>query len=256
MINQEKVAKLIKNIQPDINLNRSFRWIKALGLDKWGGPDEDLNNIPTNKSLAAYAIQQAVLSSIGNFNFWEKDGKIAWPGLSSNDWMKVIRFEKPIEEMNLVEKRKELWDKAVHFMSDSELTNDIHDNIWWEALAIVFGGDPLAKRETLLWITLSDLGFTQMHLPNAGCIDYNIILALRYLEIITGYEGNIFDKTEETKLRFECLHVVEQILKERQDLNVSDLDSFLYKMGRYIRYEFPREIWDPYFCYRIGCFYY
>lgn len=256
MINQKKVSELIHQIQPNTDIYRGLRWIQPLGLDKWVGPDDDLNDIPANETLANYTIQQAILGSIGNFNFWEEDGKITWPGLTSDDWFKVVQLEKSIEQMNMAVKRKELWNNAIEFMTDLNLIEIIYDPIWWAALSAVFGGDPLKKRETLLWVILSDIGFSGIPLPNTGCIDYNVILSLRYFGAITGYEGNIFNLIDETKLRFECLEIVKQILIERPDLTVSTLDSFLYDAGKYIRNAIPREEWDPYFCYRFGCFFY
>jgi len=261
MINHKSVQVLIDNIQPDTDLNRGLRWVKSLGLDlwtdvsiKWLG-EHNVSIKLENYAFTTYILQQAIFGTIGDFNYWEEDGEIKWPDLSAADWFKVIRHEKPLYEMNLPELREQLWKAAIDFMPTFEIP-DIYTLEWWNKLSEVYGNDPLRKRETLLWIILTDLGFPNLPTPNRGCIDYNIILAFRYLKIIVGYNGSSFGIKEETDLRFECLSVIEQVLDARPDLSISDLDSLLYKFGKYIQHTVSREEWEPFFCYRPGCFYY
>jgi len=261
MLNQDKIQELIDNIQPDTDLNKSRRWVKPLGLDQWTdtssewlGKEETLPSLE-NEAFASYTLQQAILGTIGNFNFWEEEGVIKWSGVDSSDWFKVVRIEKSIWDMNLPKIRKIFWDSAIENMQKFPI-HKIYDESWWNRLTELYGHDPLKKRETLLWIILTDLGFQNLPIQNKGCIDYNIILAFRYLGIVIGYKGNIFNLREETELRFECLHVIESILKARPDLSISDLDSLLYRFGRYIRCVEPPEHWDQFFCYRHGCYFY
>lgn len=253
MIKQKKVKELIKNIKP--LPDRAHIWIPLLGIDQWTEPHFEISDIRSNEALQKYVIKQSILATIGSFNFWEMDNTITWPDLGTEDWFKVVKNEKPIEEMNLVGIRKYLYNLALDFTEISDLPKDIYSEIWWTTLSAVYGGDPLRKRETLLWIILNDLGFVGMPLPNKGCIDYNTILMLRFFGAVE-CKGNVFNILSETKLRYECLSVVEQILNARIDLTPSQLDNFLYSAGRQIRHEMPREYWDPYFCYRLGCYFY
>jgi hypothetical protein len=244
-----RIAKEV-TVPPDFAESRAKAWATVLGLQG----DE--------KPFAV--LRQAACGAVGQFNFWEGEfGQITWAS-NSSDWFAFIRGEKSILSMNYPGKRAELKDNVTGFLDTTpELTIDvIADPLFWSIMTHLFGGDPLRKRETLLWIMLDDLRvmFPEVpeaaEAPNRGCIDYNIILYLRYMKAITDYEGNRFDLYTETQLRTECLHAVEMILEKRPDLTVSSLDSWLWEAGRKIRHELPQKQWEPYFCYRIGCYFY
>jgi len=199
-------------------------------------------------------IERSIKMACGQFNYWEENGKITWPNLSSEDWTDVVLGKRDIETMNLVQTRKQILKNTEDFISISNLTENIKDYNWWEALSYVFGGDPLRKRETLLWIMLTGLGFPIPFKIREGCIDYNVIVSLRYHGIVTGYIGNQFNILQETQLRYDCLHVIEKMLEMRKDLGINDLDAHLYLQGRNIRKTVDN--WEDYFCYRFGCYFY
>lgn len=204
-------------------------------------------------------IRKAVLMACGQFNYWEGDnGEVTWPGVKSEDWTAVILGKKPIEEMNLVEVRRQIYDRTMRFLretsSEKPFAIPISDPYWWDALTHVFGGDPLRKRETLLWMMLDYLGY-DVPCPQKGCIDYNIIVSLRKHGIVTGYSGNRFNLYQETCLRMDCLEAIEAILDRYEDtFSIASLDAALYLEGRRIRKE--EKNWEQYFCYRPGCFFY
>jgi hypothetical protein len=262
MINFNKVNDFIKDIKIEDGFvdNRKKLWHELLGTS------------PETKSQKI--IEQAIYGSIGQFNFWEDttivgEGVIAWAeNRNSSNWYAFIRDDRvgcwgsmaEKHKLNLIDKRLSFLSDAERFIKDSgDLEKCIKDPVWWNALSAVFGGDPLKKRETLLWITLTDLGF-KVPEQKRGCIDYNIILLFRYLGLIKGYAGNIFTLYEETKIRYECLTVINYILghskQHKLGLTISNLDAWLWAEGRKLRRSLPREVWDPSFCYRFGCFFY
>jgi hypothetical protein len=199
-------------------------------------------------------LRSAVLWAIGNFNFWEANSSVAWPIVPA--WRDVIQGKEPLHRMNLYDERQELWRKAEEFMDEECgcLVPHVKEVAWWEALSHVFGGDPLRKRETLLWIALEDVG-CPVPVVRKGCIDYNVIVTLRASGVVNGYEGNSFNLYEETKLRRECLVAVERLL-EIKSWKIGELDAHLWWAGKNFRKTNPRDVWEPFFCYRIGCFFY
>ena len=250
-------SAVIKRIAQSISVPEDFRksrakvWMEALGLKG----DEDLLEV----------LRRAVRGAVGQFNFWEGENQTVTWAYSSEGWFAVTRGEKDISSLNLVPKRTDLLGAVDAFFKLTPcLTIDtIKDPLFWAVLTHLFGGDPLRKRETLLWIMLDDLSYEYPKmpdisrlLPSKGCIDYNIMLYLRYMKAVTGYSGRIFDLYTETKLRMDCLRAVDTIMCLRPDLTVSSLDSFLWESGRRIRHTTPREEWDPLFCYRFGCYFY
>jgi len=233
-------------IQPGISLpvdfadQRNKLWRKLLGIKK--------------RTKTKTVIKKAILGSIGNFNYWEDNGEVKWPdNVHSYNWFEVVRGEKDINSMNLPGLRKHFVSIANSFIRKTNIETGIKKAEWWNLLSISYGGDPLKKREVLLWIMLSDMNIKTTLPPNLGCIDYNTIVALRYLKIVNGYEGNSFDYIEETKLRTECLKVVEEIIQKTR-LGVSEVDAWLYYTGREIRHNY--KDWEKYFCYRLGCYFY
>ena len=238
MIDRQKIAEFSRTlVAPNFNPNI---WQIGLGLD--GG------------SSCGLIYKRVFESCSGNFNYWQVDDKIVWPDTSSSgEWFAVIRGEKPIEDMNLPDLRKHLLQETSEFLHSSSNV-EIEDKLWWAALSHVYGGDPLRKRETLAWIILTDLGFKNIPIVQRGCIDYNLIVALRFNGCVYGYKGNKFNLYDETKLRTDCLLAVEEILNLRSDLTVSSLDKILYFLGRKIRH--TTSDWEQYFCYRIGCYFY
>lgn len=241
-IENKKLSQIVHSIEVDKSFDRKAMWCHLLGVSD-----------PFNEEKF---LKRSIVSAGGNFNFWQKDKKIVWPNLNSNDWFKVVRGIKPITEMNMVDERMKMLDASINLINESSLPTDLADKHWWEVLSSVYGGDPLKKRETLLWFMLNDLGYKKALQPNWGCIDYNIMLYFRYNGIVKGYHGNIFKIYEETRLRYECLQAINNILHTRDDLTVQEVDMWLWGEGRKIRHSIPRERWDPWFCYRIGCYFY
>lgn len=212
----------------------------------------------TPKMPQEEVIRRAILMACGQFNYWEVDGEVVWPGVKSEDWTAVALGKKPIEQMNMVDLRRWMLDRVEAFFKDltpeCPLDRVIVDPYWWDSLTHVFGGDPLRKRETLLWMMLDYLGY-DVPCPQKGCIDYNIIVALRKNDIVTGYGGNRFSLYQETCLRMDCLEAIEFILDRYEDkFTVASLDAALYLEGRRIRKE--DKDWEQYFCYRPGCYFY
>jgi hypothetical protein len=256
MINYKLLDGLGTGIKliPDFKVSRVKMWDELLGISGQTGE----------------TVRRAVLGSAGQFNFWERNGKIEWKtGFNSDSWFCFVReycsegqqeikerIKNTLNYYNLPDIRIKLIENTEKFLAESsDLVSCIRDPYWWEALSHVFGGDPLKKRETLLWMILTDLGIDAQE-QKKGCIDYNIILLFRFLGIITGFDGNIFTLYDETRLREECLKAVEYILEKRPDLSISELDFHLWSEGRQIRGTRPQEEWDPFFCYRLGCFFY
>jgi len=203
-------------------------------------------------------ITRAAVMACGQFNYWEEDGEVRWPGPSSEDWTAVALGKKPIEEMNLVDVRRRMRDRTLEFLKgftdDGAIETAIHDPRWWDCLTHVFGGDPLRKRETLLWMMLDHLGYAAP-CPQKACVDYNLIVALRRHLVVGGYKGNRFDLYGETCLRMDCLQAVEWIYHYFEGtFTVASLDAALYLEGRRIRKE--EDDWEDYFCYRPGCYFY
>jgi len=197
-------------------------------------------------------IERTILCCVGNFNYWEEDNKISWPKeISGITWFEFVMGRRSIQSLNLWQKRLDLYNSAKDWISKTNF--ELNNPSWWNEMNIVFGNDPLKKRETLAYIILTDLGF-ECHCPNVGCIDYNIIVALRRHGIITGYDKNYFEINEETQLRYECLLVCYEILKRVPQLTVSTLDILLYDEGRRIRHN--EYEWERYFPYRFGCYYF
>jgi len=199
-------------------------------------------------------IERATKMACGQFNYWEgKHGDIIWPGVSSEDWTAVVLGEKDIEEMNLVQTRKRILEATEQYLKDNLASPQvINRDWWWRGLTFAFGGDPLRKRETLLWMMLRGMGFDPP-IVQCGCIDYNVIVALRKHGIIEGFKGNMFDLLSETQLRYECLQAIGRLL-DSNSLTISGLDALLYGEGRSIRKTEPD--WEDYFCYRPGCYFY
>lgn len=203
-------------------------------------------------------IKRATVMACGQFNYWEEDGEVKWPGPSSEDWTAVTLGKKPIEEMNLVETRRDIRERTLGFIEaftdDGAIEGAIHDSRWWDCLTHVFGGDPLRKRETLLWMMLDYIGYVAP-CPQKACVDYNLIVALRRYQVVCGYEGNRFDLYGETCLRRDCLEAVEWMYYTFEGtFTVASLDAALYLEGRRIRRE--EDDWEDYFCYRPGCYFY
>jgi hypothetical protein len=240
MIDNDELEKLTRNISVKVDYNRTEVWKSLLDINPMSDDD--------------FILKRAILGAAGQFNYWEEDGKIVWPAISSDDWFKVVTGKKPITEMNLCLKRTEIYVTVSDFLKNNQIC--VMDPVWWDSLSFVFGGDPLRKRETLLWIMLTDLGYENLPAQKKGCIDYNIMLFLRFSGVIKEYGGNIFNLYEETKLRTECLEVIERILDKRKDLTIQKLDSFLYFSGKEVRHIMDMHFWEPYFCYRLGCFFY
>lgn len=251
MINYNKLEifeNFIDTFFKDCDWDRKDIWMKMLEIS-----EEDLNSKRAT-SRWEEIICRATQCCIGNFNYWEEAGKITWPkNINGQLWFDVVMGRRDINTLNLVDLRKKFLIKCREFLKDFNL-NDIYTTSWWTKLTDVFGKDPLKKRETLLYIILTDLGFKDLYCPNKGCIDYNIIVALRFFGIIEGYEGNIFDLATETKLRNECLVVCDELIARQKWLNVSILDNILYSEGKRIRKTYDN--WEDYFCYRLNCYYY
>ena len=221
--------------------DRKSIWEKQLGL-KESYPKE-------------LAVFKAVLGAGGQFNFWEgeshKSDSSEAIGSGSDKWFAVVRGDIPIYAMNLVQTRIDVYKNCLTFLACG--CNPL-DKEWWEGLHKAYGYDPLRKRETLCWMILKDLGVDVVIEPPAkGCVDYNLIVALRHLGIVTA-KGNVFDTETETELRKNCLLVCEQLLVLKPELTVMDVDSYLYNMGKHIRKTVSN--WADYFCYRVGCYYY
>lgn len=249
MINYDKLDIFCKNYISDRDIpGRGDVWRQLLEITS-----SDVHQ--TDKEI----IERAILSCCGNFNYWEVDGKIEWPeNLNGQSWFDVIMDRRDINTMNLPKLRSDILGTTRVFLQQNFYSihsiYSIRSPYWWADLSKAFGNDPLRKRETLLYIILSDLGFKDIYCPNVGCIDYNLIVALRYHGIIEGYAGNTFNISEETNLRTECLVVCQEILKRYPELNVSKLDNVLYTEGRCIRHTEPD--WESHFCYRFGCYFY
>lgn len=247
MIDHEALESYVRDLKiKDYDLEeRRCSWIDSLGVVT-AGPET--------------MIERAILGSSCQFNFWQVGRKVQWGRFSSVDWWAVVRGEKDIKSMNLAQKRKKLYDAAAAYIKKSKKTGTLEhcitEKVWWYNLAVVFGGDPVHKRETLLWMMLTEMGFSCAAAPADGIIDYNVILFLRMKGIVTGYEGNRFNLHEETMLRKDCLRVAEIILSKRPDITIPMLDVELYGRGREIRHIRPFKEWEPFFCYRPGCFFY
>ena len=203
-------------------------------------------------------MRLAIRATIGNFNFWEgPEGRITWPeGLGGSAWFEVATGKRSVKEFNLSPLREAFLIVGEAFWKNTPLSiheTPIQNPSWWTRLTECYGNDPLRKRETLLYIILYDLGWDAVP-PMQGCIDYNVIIALRHKGIITGFDGNEFNETEETLLRMECLVAIMNILNIRQDLTISMMDQELYLGGKWIRKHDPN--WEKHMCYRPGCYYY
>jgi len=210
----------------------------------------------TENDSATDIIIRATISCSCNFNYWEEDGKISWPaGVNGIALMDALAGRRSMQTLNLYHTRAGMYNRIVDWLEKRPI--DINSKKWWAELSIEFGHDPLRKRETLLFIILSDLGLFDKQsnvCPNVGCIDYNVITALRFHGVIEGYEGNIFDEETETQLRTECLSICQFILQLNKSIDISGLDYILYNEGRRIRYNEPE--WEKFFCYRYGCYFY
>lgn len=235
------------------NLCRKGTWKELLKIDDNTKPSE--------------IIRRAILSCAGNFNYWEENGQIAWPNnMSGTTWFEVIVGERDIKTMNIYPTRMKILARANKFINQSGTDiKCLYDNNWWNKLHDAFGLDPLKKRETLLYIILTELGIndvdtSKIPCQNMACIDYNIIIALRYAKAVTGFTGNIFDLKTETKLRYDCLQACEEIFNiskcnnTHQLISIGKLDNFLYSTGRYIRHNIKN--WEDFMCYRFGCYFY
>lgn len=236
--------KILPILDTQKYVGRGQMWRELLGVTK---------DTPNSK-----VIQLATLSAAGNFNYWEDNGKVNWSSINSSDWFAVIRGEKKIEEMNLPVLRTAFYTATYNFLKSCGTHPD--DPIWWDCLSHVFGGDPIKKRETLLWIMLFDMGYSVCMPPEVGCIDYNIMLLCRYHKLISNNEpyeeGTPVDLYVETAIRKDCLLVCHELLLMSDNrLNISKLDDILFNLGRQLR-KTSRSIWEPYFCYRFGCYFY
>jgi len=188
-------------------------------------------------------IKRVVLGCSLNFNYVE--GGIE--GLCSEvlwSWVRKGIFDiRDLDKFNLVEKRKEMFEKCERWLWKylwyngewSILRYVVKEEWFWDELKVVYGGDVVSKRVNLVRMILKESGIEIWGMDRKEVVvDYNIMCVMKYLGVID-YEGDFKDNKEYVDEVRKRVYVIVEKLIDVSGKDESWLDGLMFFIGRELR---------------------